>query len=93
MTVFVYILVRVVSVLLFALELLLLARAITSWLPFSEDSPLVNFLLTVTEPIVLPVRNLLERSETISAMPFDLSLIVTYFILIIVQLLLPTVNL
>ena len=92
MTAFIYIFVKTVSVLLFVLELLMLARAVTSWLPFDDDSPLIRFLFTVTEPVILPVRKLLERSETISSMPFDISFIVAYFILIVLQFLLPSVS-
>ena len=67
----------------------MLARAILSWLPFEDESPLVRFVFTVTEPIILPVRNLLEKSETIASLPIDISFFVTYLILIIVQILLP----
>ena len=88
---FVYILVHTVSVMLAALELLMLARAIMSWLPVDEESAMFRFLIVVTEPIILPVRKLLERSETIASLPIDLSFMVAYLLLIIVQFLLPTV--
>ena len=74
-----------------ALELLMLARAIMSWLPVDEESAMFRFLIVVTEPIILPVRKLLERSETIASLPIDLSFMVAYLLLIIVQFLLPTV--
>ena len=93
MTVLVYVLVRFVSVLLFALEILMMARVIMSWLPLDDEAPLIRFLYVVTEPFVMPVRNLLERSETIASMPFDLSFMVTYLILILVQMFLPSVSL
>lgn len=93
MTTLVFILVKTVSVLLLALEIMMLARAITSWLPFDEESGLIKFIYTVTEPIIMPVRSLLERSDAIASLPFDLSFMITYLILIIVQILLPSVSL
>ena len=71
----------------------MIARAVTSWLPFDEEAPLVKFVYTVTEPIILPVRNLLERNDKIASMPFDISFMVAYLLLIIVQFILPTVSL
>ncbi|MEG1743536.1 MAG: YggT family protein, partial [Clostridia bacterium] len=42
---------------------------------FSEESPLYVFLYASTEPIILPVRNALEKSEFFSSLPIDFSYI------------------
>ena len=45
----------------FLLEAVMLAmflRAILSWFPLKEDNPFVGFLSLVTEPFILPLRNL-----------------------------------
>ena len=60
-----YILQMTLSVLLGALELLMLGRAILSWLPIDEDNPLVRFLHTMTEPVIYPVRVFLEQIKSI----------------------------
>ena len=92
MELFIRIVVVSVRLLISALELLMIARALLSWLPFfDEDSPLQNFLFTVTEPVILPIRALLERSETIASLPIDLSFFVAYFILILIGIFLPSV--
>lgn len=92
MQVLAYILVETVSTLILTFILLLCLRMMTSWLPFDEDSALVVFLYTATEPLILPVRNILERNETIASLPFDISFAVTYMLLFVVQLFLPAVS-
>ena len=44
-----YVLMTTVRVLLIAIQLLMLARAILSWLPLDEDNPVEEFLYTLTE--------------------------------------------
>lgn len=67
---------------------MMMLRAILSWLPIDEDSPLVNFLYAMTEPVIMPVRMLLERFEALNELPIDISFIVAFMILSIVQMLL-----
>lgn len=68
-----YVLSSFVYQLLSILSLLILVRAILSWLPLDEDGPVVSFVTLVTDPIVMPIRALLERIELFQNMPFDLS--------------------
>jgi len=74
-----------------ALQLLMLARAVVSWLPIDEDGVFFRFVHIATEPVVFPVRALLDRSEFFSNMPVDMSLFVALLLLSVVQLLLPVV--
>ena len=87
-----YILVKLVHIMLSAVQFCMLLRAILSWLPFDDDSPLVRFTDAVTEPLIYPVRRLLERSETVQMLPIDLSFFITFILLSIIQGLLPAVN-
>ena len=82
-----------VNVVLSVLQLLLIVRAILSWLPTDGESRLVGFVTMLTEPVVLPVRLLLEKSETLAGLPIDISCLTSYMILSMIQILLPTVNL
>ena len=84
--------VAIVRLLITALQLFMLARAVLSWLPFDEESPLQKFVFTVTEPVIIPIRAVLEKSEKIASLPIDLSFIVAYFVLIILSSLLPSVR-
>ena len=85
-------LVALVSVFLGILQMLMLIRAILSWLPFDDSSPLVQFVTIATEPIIIPVRILMEKLNLFSDLPIDLSFLVAYMLLIFVRFLLPAVH-
>lgn len=70
------------------LEFLLFARAIISWFPNARDSQVADFLYAVTEPIVQPIRNLLNRISALRMMPIDFSVLFAFIILEILEALL-----
>ena len=84
--------VNVTYLLISALQLIMLLRAIMSWLPFDDSSPLFRFVCIVTEPVILPVRNIMDKIGFLSGLPIDLSFLVTYMLLSFVLYLLPSVN-
>ena len=84
-------LVAFVQIFLDILQLLMMIRAILSWLPFDDSSPLVQFVTLVTEPVIIPVRILMEKLNLFSDLPIDLSFFVAYMLLIFVRFLLPAV--
>lgn len=60
--------------------LVLLARAILSWIPVAPDSPWASvnqFLWRVTEPIMAPVRQLIPVVQ-VGGMGLDLSFLVVF---------------
>ncbi|MBR5445475.1 MAG: YggT family protein [Clostridia bacterium] len=75
------------SVLLSALEFLMLARAILSWFPMNEDNPLPRFLHAVTEPVIAPVRALLEQLNLFQGLPIDMSFFFTFILISILSML------
>ncbi len=77
----IFILRGTLSVFLSVLELLMLGRAIVSWLPLEEDNPFVHFLHGVTEPVIYPVRMLLERFGLFQGLPIDMSFFVTFILI------------
>ena len=85
----IYILTKTVSVLISAMQLLMLMRAVISWLPVDEDSNLVTFLYTMTEPLIMPVRALLSRFEALEDMPIDISFLIAFMLLSLIQIILP----
>jgi len=85
-------LVALVTVFLSILQLLMMIRAILSWLPFDDSSPLVEFVSMVTEPIIIPVRIVMDKFNLFSDLPIDLSFLVAYMLLMFVRVLLPAVN-
>ena len=76
-----YVLMTTVRALLVVIQLLMLGRAIVSWLPIEEGSPVENFLITVTEPVIAPVRSLCERFGWFEGLPIDMSFFITFILL------------
>ena len=78
----------ILLILLFAVRLLLemfcvllVIRAVLSWVPGVRNR-LTDFVYMVTEPVLSPVRNLLNRSRFGNlSLPIDLSFLVVLFIL------------
>lgn len=68
-----------------AIELLILARCLVSWLPIDRSNKIINFLYQVTEPLLAPVRNLLSRTPLgRGGFMLDLSPIIVFFVLQVV---------
>ncbi len=88
MHILLYILRATLSALLSILELLMLGRAILSWLPLDEDNPIQRFLYAVTEPIIYPVRSLLERLGLFQGMPIDMSFFFTFILISMLSMML-----
>lgn len=85
----VYVVANTVYYLIMVMQVMLLIRAVLSWIT-DEDGALSRFFYYATEPILFPIRKLLERSETIRNMPIDISYMVAMVVLVIIQFLLPT---
>lgn len=67
-----------------ALQMAMFARAILSWLP-GVGGRLEDFLYTVTEPFIEPVRILLDRFESVRNFPIDISFFITFILLSIIR--------
>lgn len=83
-----YYLVRAVDLLINLLCILIVLRALMSWLPLSEDNKINSFLVMMTEPVVAPVRRLLGKIEFTRELPVDFSPIVAIAVLWIISSLL-----
>ena len=62
----------------------MLIRAILS-LFMAEDNAVASFLYSITEPIIMPVRRLLEKLNVFRGLPIDISFLVTYMLLSILS--------
>lgn len=69
-----------VVLILTALQLAMLVRAIMSWFP-GDSNKFENFLYAITEPLIFPVRKLFERFNWFQGLPIDISFFVTYLLL------------
>jgi YggT family protein len=72
-----------VVALLYALQLLMFGRAMMSWFSPDEDNKLAQFLFMTTEPIVYPIRQLLNKIEFFGNMPIDMSFLVAMVVLML----------
>ena len=78
---------NVVVLLLTAVQLAMLVRAVLSWFPM-EENRFVHFLFAVTEPFIYPIRRLFERMNWFQSLPIDISFMATYLLLSIVIMIL-----
>ena len=72
---------KAVDILFSVVELLILIRVFLSWLPIPKEHRLVGLLYQVTEPILGPVRSLVQRSSFGQNMMFDFSPIIAFLLL------------
>jgi len=70
-----------VDLLLAFIEYAILARALLSWFPISRDNQVIRLLYQITEPILSPIRNLIERTSSGRFMMFDFSPIVVFLVI------------
>lgn len=76
---------RAVDILFSIIEIAILARVVISWLPVNKDSRIIQFLYTITEPILAPIRSMIEKSAFGKNMMFDISPIVAFLLIGIVR--------
>ncbi len=80
-----YVVANAANLLIGALQLLMFVRAIFSWLPMADDNAFTEFVYSVTEVVIYPVRCLLERSEFVMSLPIDLSFFIAFVLLSVLQ--------
>ena len=78
-----YLLIASVRLILSAWYLLFIISAVLSWLP-DIDNAFTDFVFSVTEPVLAPIRDLFDRLGVTSALPIDLSFLVVMILLSIV---------
>ena len=67
--------------LLTVMEYVLLARVILSWLPIQSDNRLVQMIYQLTEPILAPIRNIIEKSPVGNNTILDFSPLIAFLII------------
>ena len=73
-----------VVTLILALQIAMFIRAIISWFPIDENK-FTNFLYSVTEPVILPIRLLFEKLGWFQNLPIDISFFVTFLLLSLIS--------
>ena len=88
---FLYVAMTTVTLLIDLLKLALCVYAVTSWLPLEDDNKFVVLLEGLCAPVLYPARLLVEKSETLSSLPVDISFLITYIGLSIIGAFLPSI--
>jgi YggT family protein len=70
-----------IDLVLSVIEYAILARVLISFLPISRDNQLIRLLYQITEPILAPLRNLLEKSPIGGNSMFDFSPLIAFLII------------
>ncbi len=83
-----YLIQSIVRIAIIGLQVCMLGRAVMSWFQIDEESPLFAFAYAVTEPVIAPIRALLERFEFVASSPIDISFFVAFLLLSVLQILL-----
>lgn len=74
-----------VSWVLRIIEYAILARIIISWLPIPKDNQLISLLYQVTEPILAPIRGIIERSSMGKNMILDFSPLIAFLLIEVIR--------
>mgnify|MGYP000294847193 CR=1 FL=1 len=67
------------------IEIMIFIRVIVSWIPVPRDNRLIILLYQITEPILAPIRSMIQRSAMGKNMMFDFSPIVAFLLLALVR--------
>lgn len=81
----IYVMRQTLLLLIDAVQVALLVRAILSWFDPEHSSRLSNFLMLVTEPMILPVRALCQKKNWFQQTPLDVPFLITVLLLSLLQ--------
>lgn len=76
---------RILGIVFDIIELAIIIRAVISWLPIPRDSKLVYLLYEITEPVLAPIRSLIQRSSFFGSIMIDISPIIAFMLIRIVR--------
>jgi YggT family protein len=75
------VLAQIIDATILVLTLLIIARALLSWFPnIDYRNPVVEFLVTVTEPILAPIRAVMPRLGLFDLTPMIAILLLNFLI-------------
>ncbi len=93
MTIVLYFITKTVYFGLVVMQLLIFLRVMLSWFMLDDENAVIEFICDTAELFVAPIRALLEKSEWVRGLPFDISYIVAFVIISIVKNALPVIKL
>ena len=85
MILFLAVIQRTVGLFLDVLQFMMFARAITSWIPSLAESAVGEFLFTVTEWVIAPVRAIFDKLGFGGNMIIDIPFFVTFILISVIR--------
>jgi YggT family protein len=79
-------LIVLIQMIFYLYQLLLLGRILLSWVQVDPYHPVVQFLYTVTEPVVRPIRDLLPPTGMVDFSPFVAIILAQLLQMLLVQI-------
>lgn len=76
-----YLIVRFILLFLDVVSIAMLGRAVLSWFSMGEQTKIGTFLYVVTEPFIMPIRNLCGRFGWFQGLPLDMPFLITMVLL------------
>ena len=80
----IYMLAQLVTLLLGAINIAMIIRAVTSWIP-DLDGAWLDLVYMLTEPVVAPIKAVFELFPIFRNSPIDFSFVIAFMLLNIVQ--------
>jgi YggT family protein len=81
-----------INILLNFVQMVIFARIIISWLPIPKDNPIIRLIYQITEPILAPIRGMIERSAFGKNMMIDFSPIIVFLLIGFVRSIIRTMS-
>ena len=81
----IYIIKNTVLVLIWATQILMLIRAVLSWIPADIDNAFIRFVYGYTEIVITPVRALFDKLHLFEGFPLDMAFLVTFIFIAVIQ--------
>lgn len=80
-----YVVALCVVIFLYVVDIAMLGRAVLSWFPTEEPTRIGAFLYVVTEPFIMPIRNLCGRFGWFQGVPLDMPFLITSLLMMLVS--------
>ena len=80
-----YVVALCVVIFLYVVDIAMLGRAVLSWFPTEEPTRIGAFLYVVTEPVILPIRNLCGKMGWFQGLPLDMPFLITMVLMTLVS--------
>jgi len=74
-----------IDIVLAVIEYAILARVIISWLPIPKENRIIRLLYQITDPILVPIRRIIEKSAFSKNMMFDFSPVIAFILIGIIR--------